>query len=282
MDRFLMDAPLGRYCTFLAGGRAKRLAFCYTADELRTAADEGARILGRGSNVLVGDAGVAGLVAVNRTESFSFTETECVCDSGVLTSVLARAYRDNGRTGMEWAYGLPGSVGGAAAGNAGAFGGDMASAVLGVTVRIGGAERELTPAECGFAYRHSEIAGAILRVRLRAEAGDADAIESACKINAAARKRKQPQGASAGSVFRAVTAATGETVPAGWLLERAGCKGMRAGGAEISEKHANFIINRGGASAADILQLMNTAQAKVFDAFGIRLEREIKLLGDFF
>lgn len=277
MLSYLSDAPLGKYCTFLTGGRARRLVFAYTRDDLADAAACGALVLGRGSNVLVGDAGYAGDVVVNRTGGYALCEDTCVCDSGVLLSALARVYAASGRDGLSWAYGLPGTVGGAAVGNAGAFGGCMADVVQSVTVYDGDKVRAVSAEACGFAYRRSAIPGTVLSLTLKAPHGDADSVRAACERNLAQRKSKQPRGASAGCVFKAA-----DGVPAGLLIERAGLKGLCCGGAQVSEKHANFIVNRGGASAADILQLINTVQAAVFDETGIRLEREIKLLGDFF
>lgn len=278
MVHFQSNASLARCCTFLTGGNARRLAYAYLVDELAECAARGALVLGRGSNVLIGDSGYDGDVAINRTGCHAYVGETCVCDSGVLMSVLAREYADSGRTGLEWAYGLPGSAGGAAVGNAGAFGGCMADAVLSVTVLQDGKERELAAQECGFGYRTSTIAGTVLRLTLRAKYGDAAAVRAACENNLRARRSRQPLGASAGSVFRAAE----DGRAAGALIEQAGCKGLTAGGAQISPKHANFILNRGGATSGDVLQLMNTAQACVFDTFGVRLTREIKLLGEFY
>lgn len=277
MDRNLSWAPLGRYCTFLAGGRAQRLTFAYNLSELAEDAADGALVLGRGSNVLVGDAGYFGDVVINRADARAWQGSTCVSESGVLLSLLAREYAAAGRTGLEWAYGLPGSIGGAVIGNAGAFGGCIADAVLSVTVLQDGRERTLTAQECGFAYRHSEIKGTVLRVVLRADEGDPGEIRAASERNLQERRRNQPAEASGGSVFKAA-----DGVPAAVYIDRAGLKGLTCGGAEISRKHANFIVNHGGAKAGDILQLMNVAQAVVYEKFGVRLQREIKLLGEFF
>ena len=278
MVQFIANAMLSRCCTFLTGGRARRLAYAYNTDELADCAAGGALVIGRGSNVLFGDDGYDGDVAVNRTNCRAFAGETCVCDSGVLMSVLAREYAATGREGLSWAYGLPGSVGGAVVGNAGAFGGCMADVVQSVTVLFDGKVRTLTADECGFSYRHSDIRGTVLRLTLKAKFGDGERIRAACESNLRARKSRQPLGASAGSVFKKVS----NGAAAGELIDRAGLKGLCAGGAVISDKHANFILNRGGATSGDIVQLIGTAQAVVYDAFGIRLEREIKLLGDFF
>lgn len=277
MVRFMSDAPLGQCCTFLTGGKAKRLAFAYTVSELIELGMMGALVIGRGSNVLFGDAGYNGVVAVNRTHGIEFDGGVCVCESGALMARLAREYAERGLTGLEWAYGLPGSLGGAAVGNAGAFGGCIADVIIGVDVLEDGKKRTLYADECGFGYRKSAISGTVLSLTLKAERGDAAQIRERCESNLKARRSKQPAGASGGSVFKAA-----DSVPAGKLIEQAGLKGLTCGGAEISGKHANFIINRGGATSGDILTLMNVASAEVYNRFGIKLEREIKLLGDFF
>ncbi len=277
MTGYLSNAPLGRCCTFLTGGRARRLAFCYNISELAEAAAGGALVLGRGSNILLGDAGYDGDVVINRSGRRSFTPDTCECDSGVLLSALAREYMQLGRHGLEWAYGLPGTVGGAIVGNAGAFGGSIADSVVSVTVLSGGKIKTLGVRECGFGYRHSDIKGTVLSVILKADAGDRESVKLASEQNILRRRELQPLGASAGSVFKKT-----EMGSAGELIEKAGIKGLGAGGAQISDKHANFIVNRGGALSGDILQLINTAQAAVFDKFGIELKREIKLYGDFY
>ncbi|MCI8458349.1 MAG: UDP-N-acetylmuramate dehydrogenase [Clostridia bacterium] len=277
MIQYIADAPLWRYCTFLTGGPARRLGIAYNAHDLAQAAINGALVLGRGSNVLIGDGGYDGDVVINRAERYEISGDRCTCDSGVPVSVLARAYAEAGRAGLAWAYGMPGSAGGAAVGNAGAFGGCMADAVQSVTVLVNGRCQTLSAEECGFVYRGSALKGTVLSLTLKAPAGDKDAERARGRENLLLRRQTQPQGASAGSVFKGT-----EQGAAGKWIEKAGLKGLTAGGAEISCKHANFIVNRGGATSGDILQLMNTAQAVVFDRFGIRLTREIKLLGDFF
>ena len=277
MLSFLRGANLGRCSTYLTGGRAERLAFAYDLNALVEGAEMGALVIGRGSNVLVGDAGYAGSVVVNRASGFSFTDDECICESGALMSVLAREYVLRGRTGLEWAYGLPGSAGGAVMGNAGAFGGSMGDSVKSVTVWRDGKVRELSNLECGFSYRSSEICGTVLSVKLRAEKSDAGEVERVSKHSLERRRATQPREASGGSVFKAA-----DGTPAAVYIDRSGLKGLRVGGAAVSKVHANFIVNDGGASSADVLQLMNVVRATVFDKFGVRLEREIKLIGDFF
>lgn len=277
MTDHLRDAPLSRCCTFLTGGRAARLVYAYSQNELCESAARGALVLGRGSNVLIGDAGYCGEVVVNRSDARSFTDEYCECESGMLLSLVSREYMRLGRTGLEWAYGLPGSVGGAAVGNAGAFGKCFADCVQTVTVLQGGHVRTISADECGFTYRGSKIEGTVLSAVLKAPKGNVEDIRSECERVLRIRRQTQPIGASAGSVFKAAG-----PVAAGLLCDMAGLKGKTAGGAEISTKHANFIMNRGGSTSADIITLMRLAEAEVFDRYGIILRREIKLIGDFF
>lgn len=276
MLRYAALCPLNACCTFLTGGRAKRLAYAYAVEDLCEAASAGALVLGRGSNVLVGDYGYDGDVVINRASRIEFEGDKCVCDSGTPLSAVVRAYAAHSRAGMAWAAGIPGTVGGATVGNAGAFGGCMADVIDYVTVARGGRIHTYTPTDLHMSYRHSDIDGVVLSVRLRAPAGDGERIRAEAAQNIAKRRAGQPSGASAGSVFKAA----GE-VPAAVLIEQAGCKGKTAGGAQISPRHANFIVNRGGATSADILQLMRFMQGEVYDKFGVRLSREIRQIGDF-
>ncbi|MDE7395833.1 MAG: UDP-N-acetylmuramate dehydrogenase [Clostridiales bacterium] len=276
MIRFISDGALSSCCTFLTGGRAKRLAYAYNESELLEAAKDGALVIGRGSNILFGDYGYGGTVVVNRTSGIAFEERTCTCASGVLLSELCRSFTREGREGLTWAVGLPGTVGGAVIGNAGAFGGCMADVVQAVCVFDGKGVARIENEACGFAYRQSAIKGTVVGVELRAEKGERQAIETAAAQTARKRKESQPQGASAGCIFKA---ADGKS--AGALIDSAGLKGLRVGGAVVSNKHANFIINDGGAKSGDILQLMRTVQAIVYDKFGILLAPEIKRIGAF-
>ena len=154
----------------------------------------------------------------------------------------------------------------------------MADAVVAVHVLRNGKIIRLTAEECGFSYRHSSVVGTVIRAELKADrVGDVGKLRTACEDNLRLRRLKQPLGASAGCVFKA-----SDGIPAAKLIEDAGLKGFTAGGAEISQKHANFIVNRGGAASADILYIINTVQAVVYDKFGVKLEREIKYYGDFY
>jgi UDP-N-acetylmuramate dehydrogenase len=183
---------------------------------------------------------------------------------------------------MEWAAQIPGTVGGAAAGNAGAFGGSMSDIVKSVTVARTDGFAELTAAQCAFSYRSSAFAtdgagaytsAVITAVTLALKAGGRADIAARAERYARIRRDKQPAGLSAGSAFKAAG-----NIPAGLLIDRAGLKGTRAGGAHISDKHTNFIINGGGAHFRDVKGLMDTIAAAVYAKYGIKLESEIKII----
>ena len=275
MIRYISGGALSSCCTFLTGGRASLLGYAYNEQELIEAAASGALVIGRGSNVLFGDYGYDGTVVINRTSGMVFTENTCTVASGVLLSEVCRAYMREGRTGLSWAAGLPGTLGGAVVGNAGAYGGCIADVVQSVSV-FDGKKIVLSNEDCAFSYRKSGIVGTVVGVVLRAEKGDAQDIAIATEQTAKRRRESQPKGASAGCIFKA---SMGES--AGALIDRAGLKGLRVGGAVVSPKHANFIINDGGAKSGDILQLMCTVQAIVYDRFGVLLSPEIKRIGAF-
>ena len=226
--------------------------------------------------MLFGDYGYGGEIAVNRSYNVEFCGDYCKCESGALTSHLSRLYAAEGRSGLEWAFGLPGTLGGAIVGNAGAFGGCIGDCVYSVTVLCGGKIKTLRRGECGFGYRRSAVSGVVLGAVLYAPRADVAEVKAKCEFNLKKRKNSQPGGASAGSVFKAVG-----NLSAGYILDRCGLRGKKVGGAIVSPKHANFIINTGGATSADILQLIRTAEAEVFDRYGIILRREVKLIGDF-
>ena len=276
MIRYLREGALSSCCTFLTGGRAKQLGYAYNESELTEAAASGALIIGRGSNILFGDCGYNGTVVVNRTSGLELSEDACVCASGILLTEVCRAYMREGREGLSWAAGLPGTLGGAVVGNAGAFGGCIGDLVQSVTVFENGALTEKTREECAFGYRRSGICGTVVRVCLRAKRGDASAVAADTEDTARRRRESQPKGASAGCIFKAANGTS-----AGALIDGAGLKGLRVGGAVVSHKHANFIINDGGATSGDILQLMRTVQAVVYEKSGVLLDPEIKRIGAF-
>jgi UDP-N-acetylmuramate dehydrogenase len=240
------------------------------------------RVLGGGSNVLISDAGLRGLVLINRARAIRFGPDRVWVESGASFSTLARRCVSRGLVGLEWAAGIPGTVGGAIVGNAGAWGGDVASVL--VEARVLGADGEVCtwPAHrFDFCYRGSVLKGrsgpqaVVLDAEFALVPGDRQALESRVSEIKARRKASQPSGATCGSVFKNPA---GDY--AGRLVEAAGLKGARRGGAIISDIHANFVVNEGHATADDVKALIDLAHRAVEEQFGIALELEIELLGE--
>ncbi len=279
--------PLDAYTTLRVGGPADAFAEPENEEQLirlmRAAREEGIPVLlmGNGSNLLVRDGGFRGL-AIRLGKGFSGISVqgeEIAAQSGALLSALARAARDAALTGLEFAQGIPGSVGGGVYMNAGAYGGELGGVIRSARVLDGGAVREIPGEEMAFSYRHSramEEQWIILGARFALQRGDQGAIDDAMRDFAARRREKQPlEYPSAGSFFKR---------PAGYfagkLIEDAGLKGLAVGGAQVSEKHAGFLINRGGATASDFLALKDRVQEAVFQRFGVQLTPEVRIVGD--
>ncbi|MBC8232626.1 UDP-N-acetylmuramate dehydrogenase [bacterium] len=237
-------------------------------------------VIGNGTNLLVSDQGVPGVVvklAANYS-SFHFDDSILVAKSGSSLSKLSLAAAQKGLTGLEFAIGIPGTVGGAVNMNAGAFGGEMKDIVQ--VVRALSDENEdlsLDKSNLRFTYRSSNIKGKMIvyEVELALKKDDPSEIKSRMRQYQQWRKERQPiKARSAGSVFKKPP-----NDFAGQLIELAGLKGMSFGGAQISPKHANFIVNKGNASASDVLYLIRHTRKVVFEKFGILLESEIDFLG---
>ena len=281
------NIPLNRYTTLRVGGPADFFSEPDTeqalGDLLRAARESGTPVLlmGNGSNLLVRDGGFRGL-AIRLGKAFSAIEQRengLYAQAGALLSALSRTAADGGYTGLEFAQGIPGTVGGGIYMNAGAYGGEVSQTVEEVRVLCGEAVKTFSCADMDFGYRHScamEEGWIVLGALFRLRKGDPGAIEAAMRDFAARRREKQPlEYPSAGSFFKR---------PAGYfagaLIEQAGLKGCSVGGAQVSEKHAGFLINTGNASAADFLSLMRKVQDTVEARFGVRLEPEVRIVGD--
>jgi UDP-N-acetylmuramate dehydrogenase len=243
------------------------------------------RIVGGGSNLLIADAGVAGLVIKPAATVAQVVERDSgavvVAAAGANLANLARRLAKQGWGGLEWAANVPGTVGGAVVNNAGAFGGDTAhQLVRAVVVDAAGARQELLPEALGYGYRTSVLKRgdlgnvAVAEVELRLERRDAGVADGLVRQYSAQRMQSQPRQLSAGSVF-----ANPPGAYAGQLIEAAGLKGAQIGGAQISTQHANFIVNPGGASARDVYLLMRHAQEVVHARSGTWLQPEIELFG---
>ena len=292
-DRLQINEPLARFTAARVGGPADVLLIANTAEELagvvREAWQLGAplTILGGGSNVLVSDDGVRGVVVVNRARQMRFdlqADPPLVwVESGANFGLVARQAAAHGLAGLEWAAGIPGTVGGAVVGNAGAHGSDMAgNLVLAEILHLKDQQvfkENWSVEQMEFQYRSSILkrqAGEamVLSATLRVARGSQDEVQARIDEYTAYRRRTQPPGASMGSMFKNPP---GDF--AGRLIDQAGLKGAHIGDAEISTIHANFFINRGHASAADIYQLIQLAQQAVMEKFAVKLELEIELAG---
>jgi len=278
--------PLAPFTSARIGGPAEWLLSVTSADELAQAAllcwEKGLSftLLGGGSNVLLPDEGLPGLTILNRakeTRFFPGAAPRLVAETGVVFANLAHRAAAQGLGGLEWAASVPGTVGGAVYGNAGAFGGDVARDLLSARVLTPQGEKTFSAQELGYGYRASifkrgEIQGVILSAEFSLQNRPAAELLAQMETFAARRKATQPPGASMGSMFRNPP---GDY--AGRLIEAAGLKGTRIGNAQISPAHANFIINTGQTRAADVLALLTLARQTVLEKFDISLELEIEI-----
>lgn len=289
-----LDEPLARHLTFGVGGPADVYLIAESEDQLRLAyslartAGELVFIFGSGSNVLVGDGGVRGLTIENRTShvegpSQNGSGFKARVASGVSFAALARRLSIAGYAGIEWACGIPGSLGGAVVSNAGAYEWSLKDVIKGARLSDDdGNVIELSPDDLQLTYRNSAFTqGAIrnkvvLSVDLRLERGDAKALKARVREFDEQRRDAQPPGRNCGSVFK-----NPPDNPSWWYIDQVGLRGHRIGNAQFSDQHANFILNLGGARAADIVALMELAQVRVRERFGVELEPEVALVGAF-
>jgi UDP-N-acetylmuramate dehydrogenase len=283
--RLLRDHPLAPYTTWRIGGPAELLAFPADLDDLQTAVVWAAaggvpwRVLGNGSNLLVHDAGVRGLVLRLRKllDSVRIEGTRLTAGAGASLPAVARQAAAAGLSGLEFGAGIPGTVGGAIVMNAGWHEFEIANSVATVDVlEPGGALRTDDRVACDFGYRSSRFRrepGVVICVTLALERGDRRELTERLERFAASRKANQPTDLpSCGSVF---LKPPGDF--AGRLIEAAGLKGLRVGDVQVSPKHANFFINLGSATAADVLALVERVEREVESRFGVRLVREFEL-----
>lgn len=280
-----MSEPLRRYSSLGVGGPAQALVFPANVDDLRLAVKFAREheipilILGAGSNLLIRDGGFNGLV-INLCMGFKQIRHEgnyVYVQAGTHISKLLSYLQINQIGGLEFLVGVPGTIGGAIIMNAGASDGEIGQFVSAVSIfRMDGKLLHLTREQIDFGYRSSslESQGIILEVEFELQHADADIIEDKMRQFLAMRKSNQPAGLSAGSIFKNPP---GDY--AGRLIEDSGLKGTKIGGAGIADQHANFILNNGSASAQDIESLIRLVQREVFEKKGIRLEPEVKIIG---
>lgn len=283
---FLYNEPLSKYTTFRIGGSCDALVKPVNAECLREilgyCKKSGIRtfLFGRGSNILVSDRGLRGLVII-LSDAFSDISADgarLLCSAGASLNKACLAARDNALTGMEFAYGIPGTVGGALYMNAGAYGGEMKDIVEYCDyLDEENTECRMTAEEMSLSYRHSifcEKKYTILRVCFKLEQGEKEEISLRMNELMAKRKKSQPlEYPSAGSTFKRPK---GDY--AARLIEASGLKGFSAGGAQVSEKHSGFVVNKGNATSEDVLNVVEAVKKKVFEDFGVMLECEMLVL----
>ena len=283
----LCDEPMSRYTSFRIGGPAKRMAFPKAAELVRLlelAETCGARplVIGKGSNLLVADEGLDRLV-VNTSGMDRMELTEApntiLAEAGVSLAKLATFACKEGLTGLEFAHGIPGTLGGAVCMNAGAYDGEMKQVITDVTVYFPGeGVRVLSCEEMDFGYRHSLLSdrpeAVVVSAVMRLQAGEESAIRGKMQELMGRRKASQPlEYPSAGSTFKRPVGHF-----AGTLIDQCGLKGLTVGGAQVSTKHAGFVINIGGATCADVTELIRQVQARVMEEKGVWLEPEVRVI----
>ena len=320
--KFRKNVLLKNYTTFRIGGPAQFFYLAETRGNLIKAIKAAKKInpvrnrisngvnlpffiLGEGSNLLVSDKGYDGLVIKIKNKKLKIKNKKIFCDAGVSLSTLVKKAAGVGLTGLEWAAGIPGTVGGAIHGNTGAFGGAMADVVKTVTVleiQNPKSKFQIKNRDCHFEYRSSIFKNnpnlIILSCELQLKKGDRQKIKEKIKEYLNYRRERHPSLPSAGSVFKNVSleklssdffkkfpevknVIKENILPTAYLIDQCNLKGKKIGKAQISKVHPNFIVNLGGAKAKDVLKLINLAKRRVKNKFNKNLEEEIQFLGNF-
>lgn len=288
-DAVELHAPLAKFTSARIGGKADVLLTAQSADQLAEMAsalweaEAPFLVMGGGSNMLVSDAGVRQVVILNKARKVRIDPQapSVWAESGTNFGAMARQCGRSDLSGLEWAAGIPGTVGGAVVGNAGAHGGDVAgNLILAEVLQQEYRRQQWSPAQMEYAYRSSRLKrqpgqAVVLSASFQLAHGKPEAIKEKMEQFLAFRKRTQPPGASMGSMFKNPP---GDY--AGRLIDAAGLKGLQVGQAQISELHGNFFLNHGDATAADVYTLIQKARQTVEEKFGVRLSLEIELVGE--
>jgi len=302
------DISLAQYTTYKIGGPAKYFFIAENNNDLVTIITYARQfkipfyLLSGGSNLLVSDNGYKGLVILNKAKEIIFKkDNKVVADAGVNLLELVNQTVQNGLVGLENLAGIPGSVGGAIRGNAGAYGSETSDNLIGVEVMRGSKQFILNKDQCEFKYRDSVFkhnSDLIISGEWQLKAGNVKELKNKIAEILAKRKYGQPlECPSAGCVFKNIVINSSnqaiiskiknipqqyleyKKLPAAWLIDQSGLKGKRVGDVQISEKHANFLVNLGKAKASEVKALINEIKQEVGDKFGIKLEEEISSLG---
>ena len=282
----LTEEPMKKHTTFKIGGPADIFVDPVSEDIAGILKFLGERnekyiVIGNGSNLLVSDDGIEGVVVSigKKSAQISVEDDYIIASAGTLLSQVANAAAEASLTGLEFAAGIPGTIGGAVYMNAGAYGGEIKDVIESVQILTPDYQiKEVLVAELDLSYRHSalmENGGLVLSAKLHLAKGDKAVIRQIMDENRQKRVDKQPLNfPSAGSTFKRP-----EGYFAGKLIDDAGLRGYAVGGAQVSEKHCGFVVNKGDATASDVLQLMKDVDAKVFDKFGVHLSPEVRIIG---
>lgn len=306
-----LNEPMNKHTTFRLGGPARLYVVAVSSDDIVRAIEAAIElnipwsVIGGGTNLLVSDEGFEGLVIQIAHQAISIEGERVRVESGLVSALVARKTVEAGLTGFEWAIGLPGTMGGAVYGDAGCYGAEMRDSIASVDVYHVATKtrKQLTNQECQFGYRDSlfkhdkyVILGCELQLK---KAEDPTTSRAVMQKILDERKDKQPLGeSSAGCVFKNFDYQTEAAIdilrrdvdipeqmlatkrlPAGWLIDQAGLKGTAVGDFRVSEKHGNFLLNKGKGKASDVLALISLVKMKVRDTFGIELQEEVQLLG---
>ncbi|SEG05988.1 UDP-N-acetylmuramate dehydrogenase [Eubacterium ruminantium] len=284
----LTNESMSKHTTFRTGGNAAKFVIPESVEELKAVIrkckedNEKYLVIGNGSNLLVSDRGFDGTVIqiADKLGRITVNAEEIYAEAGAMLSAVARVARDNSLTGMEFASGIPGSAGGAAYMNAGAYGGEMKDIITYVDVIVNNEFKRMTCEEMEFGYRHSaamEQDMIVTGISIKLRYGDKDKITAEMSELSKKRVEKQPlEYPSAGSTFKRPTGHF-----AGKLIEDTGLRGYRVGDAMVSDKHCGFVVNVGNATSDDIYQLICDVKEKVYAKFGVELEPEVRLIGEF-
>ena len=282
----LTEEPMKAHTTFRIGGPADiyvEPAYSDIADILLFLKGENVpfTVIGNGSNLLVSDAGIEGVIIAlgKKSSAITISGDTIVAEAGALLSTVANAAADAGLTGLEFASGIPGSLGGAVYMNAGAYGGEIKDVLESVTVINTDLEKQIfAPEDLDLSYRHSilmEKGGFVTDVTIKLTQGNKDEIKGRIEEIRNQRVSKQPLNyPSAGSTFKRP-----EGYFAGKLIDDAGLRGYSVGGAQVSEKHCGFVINKDNAKASDVLKLMHNIDDIVYNKFGVHLTPEVRIIG---
>lgn len=295
------NIDLKKYNTYGVGGKARYFVLAKEKVDLLDAFNFSKEknipslVLGGGSNVLISDDGYDGLVIVNKADAIERSGNKVKVSSGASLAKITKFLSDMGLTGGEFLAGIPGTLGGAILGNAGAWGKSIGGIIESVEFLDKNGVQEIQRNEMDFSYRDSsfkKMEGIILGATMVFSESSSEEVTSAVKEILAKRSGKHPAGRSCGSFFKNIEVVglspeilekigdwgNGGKIAAGKIIEEAGCKGLKVGGAEVSQMHANFLVNNGDATANDIKELAEQVKRKVFEKFGVELEPEVRYL----